>query len=289
MKYAFFPGCSLAATGRAYGMSCLEVARILDLDLPELDDWNCCGTSVFQIVDELSSLTLGGRNLALAEKTGSEDIVTPCSGCFYTLQKANHTLADLLERKREVNERLGEAGLSYGGGVRVRHLLDVVVNDVGLDEIKSRVTRPLTGLKVVCYYGCLLTRPPAVSGAANPEYPLDMDRLAAALGAEVLNWSYKTDCCGAFSTLPNREQGLKLTDRILSNARQTGAEMVVAACALCQGNLDMYQGDGEQEPLPVVYFTQLMGLAFGLTPEAVGLDKHFRDPAPALRHRNLVT
>jgi len=288
MKYAFFPGCSLSATGRPYGMALHQVARILDLDLPELEDWNCCGTSVLQTVDEQSFLAFGGRNLALAEKAGSEDIVTPCSGCFYTLSKANHALATVPESKRDVDETLSEAGLRYDGGVRVRHLLDVVVDDVGLDDVRARVTRSLSGLKAVCYYGCLLTRPPAISGATDAEYPMAMDRLIRALGAEALDWSYKTECCGAFFTLPNRDLGVSLTGKILRDARAVGADLVVAACALCQGNLDMYQGDADQ-PMPIVYFAQLMGLALGLEPDSLGLNRHFRDPLPALRRLSLAT
>ena len=289
MKYAFFPGCSLSATALAYRMSSVEVARLLDLDMPELDDWNCCGTSVFPTLDEPSSLSLSGRNLALAEKSGSEHLVTPCPGCLLALRKARHTMATDPERRREVEDTLSEAGLTYSGEVGVRHLLDVLLEDVGLDAIKAGVTQPLNGLKVVCYYGCLLTRPPDISGAPNPENPVGMERLVAALGAEPLDWSYKTECCGAFFTLPKPELGTMLTNRILVNARAVGAEAVVAACPLCQGNLDANQENDEEEPLPIVYFTELMGLAFGLAPGALGLSKHFQDPVPALRRRSLAT
>jgi heterodisulfide reductase subunit B len=189
---------------------------------------------------------------------------------------------------------LGEAGLSYQGNVRVRHLLDVMVNDVGLDAIKAKVTQPLTTLKVSCYYGCLLARPPAITGEAHPEYPVTMDRLMAALGAEPLDWYYKTQCCGASFALTRPDLATKLSGAILDNARDVGAQVVVAACPLCQANLDMYQGDHaasghQREPIPVLYFTELMGVAFGLSPRALGLHKHFRDPAPALRSHSLVT
>ena len=287
MKYAFFPGCSLTATARPYGMSTAEVARLLDLDLAELDDWNCCGASVFATLDEASSLSLPGRNLALAERSGNKQMVTPCPGCLHALQKANLDLTNHPEQTQQLQQALGEAGLTYSGGIAVRHLLDVLVDAGGLDEIKARVKKPLNGLKIACYYGCLLTRPPDIAGAPEPENPMSIDRLMAALGAETLDWSYKTECCGAFFSLPRPELGLKLTDRILVNAREVGAEMVVTACPVCQGNLDKNQ-DGEEEPLPILYFTELLGMACGLDPKALGLDRHFQDPMPTLRRRSLV-
>ena len=168
MKYAFYPGCALHATARPYAMSTNEIADALDVELPELEDWSCCGATVYQTLDEVSSLSLSGRNLALAEKNGSPDIVTPCAACFGVLRKADHRLTEDPDQRHQVNEALDETGLSYDGGVRVRHLLDVLIEDVGLDKIRSKVTESLDGLKVVCYYGCLMTRPPAVAGTARP-------------------------------------------------------------------------------------------------------------------------
>lgn len=294
MRYAFFPGCALAATALPYGMSIREVARIVDLDIPELDDWNCCGSTVFQTLDEVSYLSLSGRNLALAERGGSQELVTPCSGCFAALRKASDHLSQHPDLREKVKVALGEAGLSYQGSVRVRHLLEVMVNDVGLDAIKAKVTQPLTGLKVACYYGCLLVRPPAISGEAHPEYPVGMDRLMAALGAQPLGWSCKTQCCGASFAVARPDLAARLSGTILDNARDVGAQVVVAACPLCQANLDMYQGDHaagghQREPIPVLYFTELMGVAFGLRPASLGLAKHLRNPEPLLYHHGLLT
>ena len=301
MKYSFFPGCALSATALPYAMSSEETARVLGMDMPELADWNCCGSTCFQTIDDVEYLSLSSRNLALAEGIGSHELVTPCSGCFEALQKANHMMAGEPELRHKVDAALAEAGLRYGGGVNVRHLLDVMVNDVGLDAIGDKVTQPLTDLKVVCYYGCLLTRPTDVARAAHPEYPVAMDKLMAVLGAESLDWSCKTLCCGASFALSRPDIVTRLTGRILENAREVGAEMVVTACPLCQANLDAFQaehaarhgtngaGGDEREPLPVVYFTQLMGLAFGVSPKALGLNKHFRDPEPALLRHSLVS
>ncbi len=293
MSYAFYPGCALSASALPYGMSAREVTRVLEMDMPELEDWNCCGASCFQALNEVSHVSLSGRNLALAERVGRKDLVTPCSGCFEALERANQHLIEDSLVKRQAEAALSEAGLSYGGSVNVRHLLDVMVKDVGVEAIKERVTQPLTGLKVACYYGCLLTRPPAVARNANPEYPVALDNLMTALGAEPVDWSFKTECCGASYAVARPEVVAKLTTRILDNARAVGADLVVAACPLCQTNLDAYQGEhtpsgGHGETIPIVYFTELMGLAFGLTPAALGMGKHFRDPMPALRSHSLV-
>ena len=289
MKYAFFPGCSLSATALPYGLSTDGIARLLGLDMAELNDWNCCGASVFPTLDEPASLNMAGRNLALAEKTGLKQMVTPCPGCHHALANAGHELAERPERRRDLDEMLAEEGLTYSGDVEVRHLLDVLLNDVGLDAIKARVTQPLNGLKVACYYGCLLTRPPDITGSVEPENPLGMERLMTALGAEPFDWSYKTECCGAFFSLPRPDLGVTLTERVLANAREVGAEVVVTGCPVCQGNLDKNQGNDDDEVLPVLYFTELLGVACGLAPKALGLGRHFQDPVPALRRRSLVS
>ncbi len=293
MSYAFFPGCALGSTALPYGMSIREVARVLDLEIPELEGWNCCGSSVFQTLDEVSYLSLSGRNLALAERSGSQDLVTPCSGCFESLRKASDHLSQQTDLRQKVDAALGEADLSYQGNVRVRHLLDVMVNDVGLDTIRANVSQPLTGLKVACYYGCFLVRPPGITAEDHPEYPMSMDRLMSALGAQTLDWSYKTQCCGASFAVVKPDLAAHLSGKILDNAREVGAQVVVAACPLCQVNLDTHQGDHaagnrQQDPIPVLYFTELMGVAFGIRSKLLGLTKHFRNPEPLLHHQGLL-
>ncbi len=279
MTYSYFPGCSMGATGLPYGMSATRIAQMLDVDLAELQDWNCCGSSAFQVVDENAALIVAGRNLALAEATGNGSMVTACSGCFEALRKADYHLSDEASPARP---SMAEAGLSYNGSVQVRHMLDVFVEDVGLGKIRANVTESLGGLKVVCYYGCLLARPPAYARSERFEYPMQMDRLVETLGAVPLDWSHKTDCCGASFALSRPELVAKLTDRIVKNAESVGAEMIVVACPLCQSNLDMNRSSGVGGTIPIVYFTELMGVAFGLTPKAVGLTKHLRDPIPLL-------
>lgn len=289
MKYAFFPGCSLSATARSYGLSSGEVTKLLGIELEELKNWNCCGTSVFPTIDERSALTMSGRNLALAEKAKHEQMITPCPGCLHSLQHADHELSTRPEEREAVQETLQQQGLEYTGAIRLRHLLDVLLQDVGLDAIKSKVMQPLKGLTVACYYGCLLTRPPKLSGAPEPENPTGMERIMIALGAETVDWSYKTECCGAFFSLPRPDLGVTLTDRILANIRAVGADAVVTACPVCQGNLDKNQVEGEEDLLPIFYITELMGVAFGLSPRSLGLDRHFQDTLPVLRERSLVS
>lgn len=285
MTYSYFPGCSMDATGLPYGISTMRVAQMLDVDLAELQDWNCCGSTAFQAVDDKAAVLVAGRNLALAEATGSKSMVTPCAGCFAALRKADHYLSD---QSSPVQSSMAAAELRYTGSVQVRHMLDVFMEDVGLDKIRANVTQPLDGLKVVCYYGCLLTRPPAQARSEHHEYPVSMDRLVESLGAEPLDWSHKTDCCGASYALSRPELVAKLTGRIVADADAVGAEMIVVACPLCQSNLDMNRSEGARGAIPIVYFTELMGVAFGLTPKAVGLTKHLRNPLPLLCRQRIT-
>ncbi len=279
-SYSYFPGCSSSEGGaKAYGTSTLAVSRALDMELIEVEDWNCCGSTPYSSIDELSSLCLSARNLSIAEKKGLE-LVTPCSSCYVILNRTNGYLKEYPRLKAEVAEALAAGGLTYHGKVRVRHLLDVFVNDIGYDTIKARVKKELGGLKVVCYYGCLLARPPKVTQFDICEYPESMDRVLRALGIATLDWSYKTDCCGASFALTRTDIVLRLSHDILEGARSAGADAIVVACPLCQINLDIRQDEIERTyatryRLPILYFTQLMGISFGLSPRELLLGKHF--------------
>lgn len=286
MKYAYFPGCSLKGLGRAYEESLLPVMRHLGVELVELDDWNCCGATAYMSVDEEKACVLAARNLALAEKAGPHDLVAPCSACYLVLNKTKHYLEDLPEIRQSVHRALGAAGLHYRGGTPVRHPLDVLVHDVGLDVIKEKVVRPLQGLKVVPYYGCQVVRPYATfDDAWNPT---TMDRLLATLGAEVVPYPLKTKCCGASLTGTLPEAGLRLSYILLKEAVRRGADVIATICPLCQFNLDAYHDKLARRwsdvRIPTVYFTQLMGLAFGLPAEQLGLQRGFvpMKPLPPL-------
>lgn len=274
-NYSYFPGCSSSEGGaRAYGSSALAVAGVLDVKLEEVEDWNCCGSTPYSSVDELSSLCLSARNLSIAEKMGG-DLVTPCSSCYVVLNRGNLYLKEYPKLRAKVDEALAAGGLEYRGGVRVRHLLDVFVNDIGYERIKAAVKKPLEGLKVAAYYGCQVVRPR--SGFDHPEMPESLDKLVAALGAAPVNFPLKSRCCGGSLIIPEEGLALGLMKKILTSAQKNGADCLVTVCPLCQTNLDAYQGQvnrrlGTDFKIPVLFFTQLMGVAFGLDAEGLGLE-----------------
>lgn len=289
MKYSYFPGCSLKGLGRAYEESLLPVMRHLGVELSELDDWNCCGATAYMSVDEAKACVLAARNLAIAEKAGTQDLLTPCSACYLVLNKAKHNIADFAAVRDNVHRALGRTSLSYTGSTKVRHPLDVLVHDVGLDVIEGKVVRPLAGLKVAPYYGCQVVRP--YSTFDDAWNPTTMDRLLATLGAEVVHYPLKTKCCGGSLTGTLPEAGLRMTYILLKEAVRRGAEVIATICPLCQFNLDAYHDQIDRRwgrtRIATVYFTQLMGLAFGLSPEELGLKRNFvpmkplTAPAPA--------
>lgn len=247
--------------------------RHLGVGLLELDDWNCSGATAYMSVDEGEACLLAARNLALAETKGAYDLLTPCSACHLVLNKAKHNIADFPEVNRSVQRALQVARMTYSGSTAVRHPLDVLFHDVGLDAIKQKVVRPLKGLKVAPYYGCQVVRPYATFDEAWN--PVTMDQILTALGAEVVHYPLKTKCCGGSLTGTLPEAGLRLSYILLKEAVRRGADVIATVCPLCQFNLDAYhdQIDRRWGPtrIATVYFTQLMGLAFGLPAEQLGL------------------
>ncbi len=275
MKYAYYPGCSLKGTGRAYEESLLPVLKHLGVELQELDDWNCCGATAYMAVDEGKACVAAARNLAIAEKTGLQQMVAPCSACYLVLNKAQHYMHDYPAMRELVQRALGVVRLNCHCDTPVRHPLDVLLNDVGLEAIKQKVVRPLKGLKVAPYYGCQIVRPYATfDDQANPT---SMDRLLEALGATVVRWPLKTKCCGGSLTGTLPEAGLRLSYILLKEAIKRGADVIATVCPLCQFNLDAYHpkiaARWEPVPIPTVYFSQLMGLAFGLPADQVVLNR----------------
>ncbi len=273
MKYAFFPGCSLESTAWDFDRSTRTVCRALDVELEDIPDWVCCGSTPAHTTNTSLATALPVVNLQKAETMGLP-VMTACASCYARLRTANHKVADDSDEQSRV-ERI--TGKPYDGSVAVRHVLDVLVNDLGLDEIRSRVKRPLAGLRVACYYGCLLTRPPEVVAFDSPEHPMAMDDLLEAAGAEPVQWPYKTECCGAALSMTSSQVVGRLSHKLLSMAREAGAECVAVACPLCQVNLDLRQPDakkahGELPDTPAPYVTQLLGLALGLEPKELGLE-----------------
>lgn len=277
MKYAYYPGCSLEKTQWGYDASVRAVFRALGQVLVEIEDWNCCGATMYMSVKETVSLAVSARNLALAEKMGLE-ILAPCSSCFTVLAKTNKVLNQIPALHRAVNEALAEGQLSYGGTTRVRHPLDILMNDIGIDAITGRVQRNLNGLKIAPYYGCQIVRPDKTFD--DRENPVLLDRLFAACGGELVYFPLKVRCCGGMLMTTFEETALDLNKELLQCAQGNGAEAIVTTCPLCHFNLEAYQGKinrvyGTNFTMPVLYFTQLLGIALGLPAKDLGLDSSF--------------
>jgi heterodisulfide reductase subunit B len=272
--YTYFPGCSCSHGGaKAYNWSTQAVSKTLDMELIELEDWNCCGSTPTSSVDELGSFCMAARDLALAEQRGF-DLVTPCSACYVIFNRTNSYLKQYPEVKGKVDEALAAGGLEYHGTVRVRHFLDVVANDIGYDAIRSKVERNLGGLKVAPYYGCQVVRPKF--GFDHTESPKSLDEVIASLGGEPVPFPLKTHCCGGSLIISEETLALDLIRKILECAVNNGAECLVTVCPLCQTNLDAYQSRVNSKfktnyNLPILFFTQLMGIAFGLNSQDLGL------------------
>jgi heterodisulfide reductase subunit B2 len=274
-QYSYYPSCCLHGEAVAYDISVRETARVLNVELRELEGWNCCGSTPFAAIDELGALCCAVRNLALAEKVGLE-LVTPCSDCYLMLNKANLVLRERSEMKHKVAEALAAGGLEYHGNTRVRHILDVFANDVGSAAIKFKVARSLEGLKVAAYYGCQVVRP--CPGFDHPENPVCLENLIVSLGCEPVPFPLKTHCCGGSLFISETDSCLELLYKLLQSASEHGAQCLVTVCALCQANLDMYQSLVNRRfkthfNLPVLFFTQLMGMAFDIQAVKLGLEK----------------
>jgi heterodisulfide reductase subunit B len=271
--YAYFPGCSLERMARAYHLSALETARMLDIELEELEDWNCCGATAYFHIDELLAYTLCARNLALAEKKG-RDLIAPCSGCFKNMYFTNAHLRKEPDLADHVNAALEADGLAFSGAVEVRHLLNVFVEDVGLTEIRSRVTRPLAGLRVAPYYGCQVVRPQ--KNHEDVEQPRFFEDLLAAIGATPVDYPPRLRCCGGSLIVTHRKAALAMVRDLLQSAVGQQAQVITTVCPLCQINLECYQRHvnrvfGTRFSVPILYFTQLMGLALGIPAERLGV------------------
>ena len=287
---SYYPGCSLHATGIEFNMSTKAIAEKLNLNLVEPEGWVCCGTSPAHNTNYYRSIKLPMQTLAIARELGHSYMTMPCAACFSRFRIAMHEVQNDPDLRQEIAE---DIGYEFSGGIKVDNLLDTVTDRVGYKAAAKPVVKPLHGLKVASYYGCLLTRPPDVTKAEHPEYPMNMDHLMEALGAEAVDWSYKTDCCGGSLSLSTLEIALDLSQKILKNAIEVGADVIVTACPLCHANLDLRQKQindqfGGQFDIPIVYFTQLMGVAYGLDAKKLGMDKHFSDAIGLLKTKGLL-
>jgi heterodisulfide reductase subunit B len=276
MRLGYYPGCALHGSSNDYEQSLRACLGRLELEPQEIQDWVCCGATAAHSLNHKLSIALPARNLALAEKQGFEDMLAPCPLCSMQLLKAAKTMNEDGNLRQEIS-CIVEAEVS--GRVKVLNLIQVFQN-AGLDRIKSAVKNPLTDLKPACYYGCLLTRPPEVVKFDDPEQPSSMEAIVTALGAKPVEWNFRTECCGAGMTMAKEETVLDLSHRILADAQQHGANCLVTACPMCHVNLDMKQRDIERRHsvrhgLPVYYLSDLVGLALGISRDALGIDRHF--------------
>ncbi len=279
--YSYYPGCSLHSTGLEYGLSTRAVFRHLGMELVELEGWNCCGASSAHALDHTLAVALPARTLALAQP-GGRDLVTPCAACFNRLKRADYLMKTDPELRAEIEQMVG---FQFSGEVVVRPVLAALYEDVPADELIELVRRPLQGLKVVPYYGCLLVRPPQVAQFDDPDNPQVMANLLRRVGAEVMDWSHATDCCGAGLSLGRPDVVQNLVGRLVERACEAGAQALATACPLCQVNLEMRQPG--KEKMPAFYFTELLGLAFGLPDARQWWRKHLIDPRPVLRAAGL--
>jgi heterodisulfide reductase subunit B len=285
LRYMFYPGCSLDGTAKDFRRSTLAVAAKLGLELPELEDWICCGSTAAHSTDPLLADALPAKNLRAA---GGQAVAVACAACYSRLKMANHHIAGDAALRARVAEVVGA---DYDGLTTVRHLLEILGRDMRR-EIAGAIRRPLTGLRVACYYGCLLSRPPEVTQFDDAENPTLMDQVLETAGATSVDWPHKTECCGASFSITDPSIILDLSDRILGMAQAAGVDCIATACPLCQLNLDMRQKDvdakyGRRHDLPIFYFTQLLGLAMGCSVSELSLNSLVVDPRPLLESRGL--
>jgi heterodisulfide reductase subunit B len=276
-RIALYPGCSLEGTASSFETSLKAVFEKLDIEYDMLKDWNCCGATSAHALDHKLYLSLNLRNLALAQEQGYEEIFAPCAACYHRLASAeleiskNAALAETLK---------SETGFDYRGSVKIRNVLDLLTTNVGMERIEAAVKTPLSGLRIACYYGCLNTRIPRSDCFDDREYPMSMDRIVTALGGEAVDWSYKTECCGASLFVTAPAASAKLCGKILKDAEARNVNCIAVACPMCQNNLDAKQDEvraefGISRAIPIVFITQLMGLAYGIDESRLQLASSF--------------
>ncbi len=289
-KYGYYAGCSLEGTAAEYDTSLRVVLKALDVNFEEPEDWSCCGSTPAHTVDHVFAAALAARNLAIVEKSGLRTLIAPCPSCMTVLKKAQHGITKSEDFKKEVNELLDEP---YEGGVETKSALQIIYEDVGLDAVAAKVTHVLPGLKAAPYYGCILSRPPEVAQFDDPENPVSMDKILQAAGVEVADFAFKLECCGAAFGVPKKDMVNQLSYKVLSMAIDAGANCIVVACPLCQQNLDLRQEQvnktmGSSFNLPVIYFSQILGLVYGYSAKELGLDKLVVSPEAIVRSRITV-
>ncbi len=285
-KVAYFPGCAARSSAADYDRTVRRTAKSLGIELVEPPGWVCCGATPAHATDATLATALPLRTMSTIEQMGLDTVTSPCSNCFARLKAAEYTAIHDPEALHKAEARNNQP---YHGKVKVQHILDTLMERTSVADIRRRVERPLENLRVACYYGCLITRPSKVTGAENAEYPMKMDYLIRALGAETVDWSYKTECCGGALGVTQPQISARMSRKIVKNARDCGAEAIVTMCPMCHMNVDARQPEmGLEGEVPVFHGSQLMTLAFGDGPKAAYLEKNVVDPQPFLETKGLL-
>jgi len=283
MKYAYYPGCSSHSTARDMHESASAVARALGIELVEIDGWSCCGATAAHQTDRVLAASLPAANLLLAKQMGMDTVVT-CAACYSRMKVANHEVSASPDMQQKVADAIGRP---YDGSVAVRHLIEVLLEDVGIEKLRKSLVRSLSGLKVASYYGCLLVRPHDITGFDDAENPASLDRLVETMGGQSVDWPCKVDCCGGGLNLTRTDVVVKLSGSIIDMAKAAGADCIAVACPMCQASLDLRQKDMQrlykkQYKMPIVYITQLLGLCLGIAPDELGLGRLMAPPTAVL-------
>lgn len=284
MKLGYYPGCSLEGTAKEFNRSLKEILSIMQVDLNELNDWSCCGASSAHVTSHLLSVALPARNLVLAQKQGYEEVLAPCAACYSRLVTSQKELK-LDEKVRTRVEDLIEEKAVHN--LKIYNLIQIF-KQIGLDKIKENVRINISGIKAACYYGCLMVRPFDIANPDDMENPLEMEEIIHAAGGKSVQWNYKVECCGAGHSIPHTDIVEKLSKNILDDATRHFADVIVVACPMCHSNLDMRQKNiidhfPNHKVIPILYLSQLIGLAFGIEPKKLGLNLHYINTEPLLQ------
>jgi len=291
LQIAYYPGCSLHASSELYDIQCKKVLKQLGIELKEIEDWNCCGATSASKTDDFLAVALPARNLGIADASGLSEMLIPCSSCYNRTLVSQKILSEDPELKNKINTELSK---KVEGKIRISSILDILIFKTNSGEIAEKSIKKLEGLKPACYYGCLLTRFPGdIKISDNIENPQGMETVCKVMGAQPLDWSYKTDCCGASAAINDTDTSLLLMSRILKDALSRGANCFITTCPMCQLNMDAYQervGEryGIQKRLPVYFITELLGIAMGFSPNEMQLNRHFIDSIGLLTELKLI-
>jgi heterodisulfide reductase subunit B len=282
LEFSYYPGCSLESSAKEYNQSAISVAKALGITFNEIEDWVCCGATSAHSTNHKLSYALPALNIALAQKDGN-DIVVPCASCYSRLKKTDLLLKNNLEERKEIEDI---AEFKYEGKLGIMSILELFAKKIPKEELKNRMKKNLSGLRLACYYGCLTVRPAEIC-FENPENPDSMDNIVKAIGADPVRWSYKTECCGASLSLTATSTVNKMVARIVDMAAEAGANAIVTACPLCQMNLEVRRSESSSN-MPVFYFTELIALALGIPECKDWFAKHIVDPRELLKSLSLI-